>query len=185
MSSTKINSLIEKRYSTVNFSGELLRPEEIKQILEAARWSASCFNEQPWRFIIGDKSNSENYDKVLSCIGDGNKPWAKNAPLIVITLASKSFARNGLINKHAWHDVGLATSNMFTQALDLGIYSHPMAGFSSDKTRELFNVTDEFDPVAAIAFGRLGDENELVPSLLAREKGERKRKPLEDLIWST
>jgi len=39
--------------------------EKIVELLEAARWAPSCFNNQPWRFIL---SRNESLGRVKECL---------------------------------------------------------------------------------------------------------------------
>ncbi|HEX2866421.1 MAG TPA: nitroreductase family protein [Ignavibacteriales bacterium] len=76
-----IHDLIKKRYSTRTFSEELIDGDVVFSLFEAARWAPSGGNEQPWRFIVAAKNDPENYWKIFSALAEGNKSWAKNAPL--------------------------------------------------------------------------------------------------------
>ena len=47
-------------------------------LIEAARFAPSCFNEQPWRFIIADEE--ESLKKIRNVLMPGNQIWANKAP---------------------------------------------------------------------------------------------------------
>ena len=127
--------------------------ETIRSVLEAARWAASSFNEQPWRFIVATKDDPANFDKLLRCLVPGNQDWAKSAPVLLLSATKLTFTRNDKPNRHAYHDVGLAVSQLIVQATALGLYVHQMAGFDVDQARQSFGIPEGFDPVAAIAIG--------------------------------
>ncbi len=76
----EIFALLKQRYSPRIFKEEKISEIHIKQLFEAARWSASCFNWQPWRFIYAEKG-TDAYEAILDCLSDFNKSWANNAPL--------------------------------------------------------------------------------------------------------
>jgi nitroreductase len=44
--------VIRKRRSIRHFKTDFVRPEAIKVILDAARWSPSSNNSQPWEFVV-------------------------------------------------------------------------------------------------------------------------------------
>src|SRR5262245_1615724 len=76
--------------------------------LEAARWAPSSYNEQPWTFILAERNDASEFNRLLECLVEGNRVWAKNAGVLVITVASKLFTKNGKPNRAAEHDIGLA-----------------------------------------------------------------------------
>jgi nitroreductase len=179
-----IHELLHDRWSTVCFDDRAIESDKIRSLLEAARWSASCFNEQPWSFIIATKEDSEEYDRLLSCIVEANQKWAKNAPLLMISVAKHNFEKNGKPNRHAFHDVGLAVANMTIQAQAFGLFVHQMGGFDVEKATQLYAIPEGYEPVAAIAIGYLGNLENLPEDLQQRELSQRIRKPLESLLFT-
>ena len=91
------------RWSPRAFADRDVPAEDLKRGFEAARWAASCFNEQPWRFIVGRRGD-ETFRKILDALVPGNQVWAKNAPVLILSVASKQFAHNRQVNPHYWHD---------------------------------------------------------------------------------
>src|SRR4051812_44967875 len=90
------------------YSEKLVEPEKIHILFEAARWAPSSMNEQPWRYILATKDNTEVYGKVFDSLNDSNKLWATKAPVLIVSLARKTFLKNGAPNRHAMHDTGAA-----------------------------------------------------------------------------
>jgi nitroreductase len=177
--------LLKKRRSTVNFSEKSVQEEELKMLFEAARWSASSRNEQPWRFIVATKNQPEAYQKILNGINEHNRVWAHNAPVLILTFAKSNVAETSMPNNHSWHDVGLAIGNMSAQATAMDIYLHQMGGILPKEIYNTFDLPEEFEVVSAIALGYLGDEDKLDPRFEARENKERVRKPLDEFVFGT
>jgi len=173
----EIIETIKQRWSPRAFSDRSVSPTDLKRLLEAARWAPSCFNEQPWRFMIAAKENSAEFDRMLGCLVDGNQTWAKTAPILMLTFASLEFKRNGKPNRHAWHDVGLAVGQMGIQATEMGLFMHQMAGIRSEKIREEYQIPASFEPVTAIALGYLGNPETLPENFQEMERGPRQRNP--------
>jgi nitroreductase len=96
---------------------------------------------------------------------------------------TRAMTETGKPNRHAIHDVGLATAQMILQALAMGVFVHPMAGFYPEKVRELYGVPEGYEPVAAIAAGYPGDPATLPESLRQRELAPRVRKPQEEFVF--
>ena len=110
--------------------------------------------------------------------------WAKQASLLVATLAKKTFTHNEKSNRWHAHDVGLATEALLTEATDRGLVTHVMGGFDSEGLAKDFAVPDDFAPIAMIAVGHYDPEspNE---KLAKRDKNPRSRRPLSDLAFGT
>lgn len=174
---------IEKRWSPRTFSSKAVEKAKLLSLLEAARWAASSFNEQPWRFIVATKENPKAFEQVLSTIKEKNQSWAKLAPVLMLVLAKKTFSNSGGGNRHALHDAGQAVATLSLQAAALDLYVHQMAGISADKARKVFAVPDDFEIVSALALGYLGDVEQLPEDLQAKEQRKRSRKALKELVF--
>ena len=155
----------------------------LRTLLEAARVAPSCFNEQPWRFLVFDGESPEALERARGCLSEGNA-WARRAPALILSVAAERWSRDGSPNRWAEHDVGLASENLALQATSLGFAVHFMAGFDEKKARELFRIPEGFTPMAMIAVGYPGDPDELPPKLRARERAPRQRKPIEEIAFA-
>jgi Nitroreductase family len=178
----KVTEPVAKRWSPRAYSSKPIEQEKLLTVLEAARWSASSYNEQPWRFIVASKENPEAYSKLLSCLNDWNQKWANLAPVLVLTIAKKTFG-NGNLNRHAWHDMGQIVATLGLEAAQHDLYIHQMAGIHADKAKALYNVPDDYDVVSAFTLGYLGDVQNLPEEFRKNEKGVRTRKPLSELVF--
>ena len=179
-----IHELLKKRWSSLAFIDKKVEPEVLLSLLEAARWSPSSFNDQPWNFIVATKENPAEYDRLLSCLAEGNQPWASLAPVLMLSVTKLSFDRNNQLNRHAFHDVGLAVACLTFQATEMGLRVRQMAGFDVDKARELYKISAEYEPVTAIALGYPGEPDILPESLRERELSPRSRKPISSFVFT-
>ncbi|WKV13812.1 nitroreductase family protein [Marivirga harenae] len=175
--------LLKKRRSTVAFSDQEVTKNQLEEIFEATRWAASCFNEQPWRFIVAKKSHHELFNKVLSGINENNQTWAKNAPVLMLTFAKKTFEKNDKPNMHHMHDLGLAVGNMSAQATAMGLYLHQMAGIVRDNIQRDFDIPDDYEIVSGIALGYKLEIKDVPEELQARESKERARKAISEIVF--
>ncbi len=132
-----VDRLFVQRWSPRAYLPEMINDQDLATIFDAARWSPSCFNEQPWQFIT---STPTSYGKFLSLLVDANQGWAKTAPIIGFVVASKTFARNGNPNMHADFDTGAAWMAVNLQALKLGYYAHGMGGIKYDEAYKYFDI---------------------------------------------
>jgi nitroreductase len=178
-----IHDLLARRWSPHAFDSRPVEPEKLHHLFEAARWAASSFNEQPWNYIIAIKQNPEEFQQMLECLVEGNRPWASTAPVLVISVASTKFARNGTPNCHAFHDTGAASAHLTMQATAEGLFVHQMAGFDAQKARRTYQIPEGYDPVAAMAIGYPGDINTLPEPLKQRTLSPRSRKPIDQFVF--
>lgn len=179
-----IHDLIRRRWSPRAFADRAVEPEKLKSLLEAARWAPSCYNEQPWSFFVATRDEPEEFERLKSCLVEGNAAWAQHAPVLMLSVARLAFARNDKPNRHALHDVGLAAENLVLQATDMGLAVHQMAGFHGDRAREVFAIPDGYEPVAMMAAGYPGEPDQLPDALRHRELSPRSRKPLGEFVFT-
>jgi nitroreductase len=179
----KIHKLISERKSIRSFSPRRISDEDLVTLMEAARWAASSMNEQPWRFIVARKENTEAFGRMLESMNETNKLWAKDASVLILTVANQKFSSKDIPNAYAWHDVGLAVGNLSLQAMSMDIYLHQIGGFNHELARNLLTVPEEFQPVSFIALGYRDSADKLPPLLKERELKPRERKPLSDLVY--
>jgi nitroreductase len=181
--STAIHDLIAHRWSPRAFESKPVEPEKLRSLLEAARWAPSSYNAQPWYFIVGTRDNPENYKRVLESLIEFNQGWAKNAPVLALSVAKLKFD-DGKPNRHAFHDVGQAAANLSLQAEALGLSVHQMAGIDPEKARKLFDIPADYEAVAGIAIGYAGEPASLPDGLRERELAPRQRKPLDSFVFT-
>ncbi len=174
--------IIFKRYSPVIFSEKEVDHEMLLQLFEAARWAPSAFNEQPWRFIVCPKKDSKQYEKLFDCLADTNKEWAKSAPVLILVMAKKFSSYNGKPNPYHQYDTGMAMMNFIIAAMEQGIYVHQMGGYSQEKAREHFNITEEYSLISVAAVGYHGDIASLPEHLQKRALKPRTRKEIAELL---
>lgn len=178
-----IHDLIRKRWSPRAFSDQVVDPDLIRRLFDAARWAPSSFNEQPWRFVVATKDQSQEYDRLSQVLNDFNTTWATTAPVLMLTLAKNQFDLDDRTNKHAGHDLGQAVSYMTFEATRHDLYLHQMAGILPDKARELFHIPEHYTPMTMIALGYLGDIDVLPEDLQQKEKGERSRLSIDEIVF--
>lgn len=178
-----IHSLIEKRWSPRAFSDKAVEKDKLQKLFEAARWAASAYNEQPWRFILGIKNANETFTKINNSLVQFNQDWASQAPVLVAVLTKKTHTHNNETNESAHYDAGLAVGNLILQATAEGLYAHQMGGFSKEALIESFNIPDDFVPIAVIALGHIGDANNLPEYLKNMESNGRSRKDFNEFVF--
>jgi len=179
-----IHDVLARRMSAHAFSPRPVAAAALRSILEAARWAPSCFNAQPWAFVVATKDQPERHEAILSTLMELNRRWAASAPVLIVTVARTTFPHNGAPNRHAWHDVGLATANLLTQATALGLVAGPMGGFDPKAAREKLAIPEGWEPVAVIALGYPAAQAAEADAPNAAAPKPRQRNPLEQFVFS-
>lgn len=180
-SDLQLHPLLNERYSPRSFSDREVTDAELELVLEAARWSPSSMNEQPWRFLVARKG-AAGHIELLSSLNPSNQLWASKAPVLILNMVRRTLSRNGQVNFHARHDLGLALSQLTAQATALCMGLHQMGGFQADVARAAFAIPEELDLVSVIALGFPGDADQLPAELRERELRRSARKPLSELV---
>ena len=157
------------------------RPVEkgkLQALLEAVQLSASCMNNQPWRFLVLD--NTDTLEKGRRALADGNY-WARTAPVLVIGLSRVDLdCRPADGREYYLFDLGMATQNLMLQATEFGLVARPMAGFRPSVIREEFNIPESYTILIVIAVGCEGDLSTLKENHQKVSVAPRTRNPLEE-----
>jgi len=179
-----LHELVRNRWSPRAFADKPVPADVQRSLFEAARWAPSSNNEQPWAYLVASKDDSESYAKMLGVLVEFNAGWAKNAPVLALSVAHLKTQRDGKPNRVALHDVGSATAQLTFEANAHGLLVHQMAGFDAEKARQTFAIPPDWEPVAAIAIGYPGNPDSLPDKLRERELAPRVRKPLAEFVMS-
>lgn len=168
-----VHALFAERWSPRAFADRPVEPEKIRRMLEAARWTMSSYNEQPWRYVVVSRhEDPEAYETLLRCLNEGNQAWAQNAPVLMMSFYDTTFSRNGRPNRCAPHDLGAASAALTFQATTMDLYVHQMAGIEKEAVREAYDLPDDVEPMTGIAVGYLGD-----PQMLSENRRQSERAP--------
>lgn len=177
-----IHELLKNRWSPRAFENKFIEPELVRGLFEAARWSPSSSNLQPWYFIAGFKGD-DTYDNIFSTLVEFNQLWAKTAPLLFVSVAKLTNSK-GEPNVSAMYDVGQSVALLSVQAMASGLYVHQMGGFDSKLISELFEIPEDYKALTVVAVGYKGRASELHPNLEKMEVSVRERRKAADSVFS-
>ncbi len=171
---------IEIRRAKRALSEKKIPEEVLKRIMTAATYAPSCFNNQPWRFLV--VTDEKKLTDIHASLSGGNY-WAKKAPVVVVVATKPDLdAQLSDRREYALLGCGLAAENLVLQAFKEGTIAHPMAGFDPLVVKEKFSIPEEFIVIALIAIGYPGDESHLGEKHKEMEHSPRVRKPELEVI---
>lgn len=180
-----IEHVIAERWSGRAFDPDVaVSEEQIIALTEAARWAPSCYGDAPWRYLICNKfTDKPAWDKAFDALAEGNQQWAQNAPLLILAASAAEFSQNGKPNRWSGYDTGAASISLCLQATSMGLMSHQMGGFDSDKMRLHFSIPENIHMWAMIAIGHPAPLDSLTEEQLERELKPRERRPLDQQFF--
>lgn len=177
----------QDRWSPYRFEPREVEESKLLSCLEAARWAASSFNDQPWFWIVARRQDADEFSRMVGCLLEANQAWASGAGALILTVIRTKFAYNGKPNRVALHDLGQAACQLSLQATELGLQVHQMAGVNLSRIKQEYAIPDDHEPQTAIAIGYPNlnppttDEEK---ALHQRESGPRQRRNLGEQVFS-
>lgn len=179
-----VHEIIARRWSSYAFDDRPVSQSDLRSLFEAARWAPSSYNEQPWSYIVATKEDAGPFERLLSCLVEGNQAWAKRASVLALGVVSLKFKGNGKDNRAAIHDLGLAAGNLVFEATARGLAVHQMIGILPDKAREIYGIPQGHEAWTALAIGYRGDAASLPGPLQQRDSAARRRRKLSEFVFT-
>lgn len=156
--------------------------DQLRALLEAARWAPSFGNTQPTRYLVGLRGD-DTYRRILATLTERNQEWAHRASALLLAVVVTRNAKGEI--PLAEYGAGLATENLVLQAVADGLDAHQMAGFDADAARREFAVPEHARPVVAVAVGLATDAEVLAaPRDISREQAARGRHGLSEVAFA-
>jgi nitroreductase len=181
-----IHDLVKERWSPYVFDTDRsVSEQDLRALFEAARWTMSSYNAQPWRYVVGVRERSyETWKQILGVLLEANQVWARHAPVLAIGLTEHLFEHNGKENKAAVHDLGAASACLTLEATARGLSVHQMIGIDPSRVREVFEIPPSTEPFTALAIGYAGDavHTDLDLEYAKRDARGRERKPISEIV---
>jgi nitroreductase len=177
-----VKDAIESRRAYRSLAPVDITDDIVAELVSAARLSASCFNNQPWRYVfVRDKSVLKG---MFGALSEGNK-WATAASMIVAVASRADFDCQIKAREYYLFDTGMATALMILRATELGLVAHPIAGYSPKKVREVTGIPEDMNVITIVIVGKHADDiNDLLSKKQAATEKERpERKPIETIAF--
>jgi len=175
-----IHPLIQGRCSPRAMTGEEMSDGELMALFEAARWSPSSYNGQPWRFVYV-KRDTPHWPKLHDTLIEFNQKWTAKASALVLVISRDTFEHNGKPARTHSFDTGSAWMALALEASHRNLVTHGMEGFDYDKARSNLQVPSGYTVEAMIAIGKPAAKSSLPEDILKREVPSTRR-PLSEIV---
>lgn len=171
---------IETRRARRALSEKPVPQEVLARVMTAATYAPSCFNSQPWRFLV---VNGERELEIVKEHLAGGNYWAKKAPVIVLVFTRPELDCTLSDRRdYAFFSTGLAVENLLLQATREGLIAHPIAGYKPVALKEAFGVDSEMILINLVVVGYPGDDAHLNEKHRELEHSPRDRRPEDQVI---
>lgn len=180
--SVPVHPLIAARWSPRSLDPDgKVTDEQLRAMLEAARWAPSNGNTQPARYLVGRRGDA-TFERIFLLLAEGNQGWAHSSTVLILACAATVNERGPVPMPE--YGVGLAAENLVLQAVAEGLVAHQMGGFDKEGAKLVFSLPPDVEPQVVIALGTLGSPDLLDEDRRAREVAPRKRKPLSEIAFT-
>lgn len=176
-----VKEAIKKRRAYRALEPVEITEELIRDLADAANLAASCFNNQPWRFVfVHDK---DVLAKMKGALSQGNE-WARSASMMIIVFSKKEDDCIIKDREYFLFDTGMAVAHLVLRATELGLVAHPIAGYSPKKTRAILGIPEDMKVITLVIVGRKSaDLSNLADDQIEIEKERPDRQPLGDFVY--
>lgn len=143
------------RRSIRKYKAKEITKEQVNEIIKAAMYAPSAFNNQPWQFIAVDKK--EILDKIFQIIPHAE--MLQQAAAAIIVCGDKNLEEN--INLIALN-CSAATQNALLAIHDLGLGAVWVSAYPVDETinglKKFFNLPENIVPISILSIGYPDEE---------------------------
>lgn len=176
-----VKEAIHKRRAFRALEPVVITDEIIAELVTAAQLTASCFNNQPWRFIFA--RSPEALAQVREGLNKGNE-WAHRASVIIAAFAHRE--NDCIIKEREYYlfDLGMSVSALLLRATELGLVAHPIAGFDPEKIRKSLNIPEGAMIITLINVGKKSADTALLSEQQKETEAERPRRLALENIFS-
>jgi nitroreductase len=177
----EVKEAIETRRAYRSLAPVQITEDLVRDLADAAHKAASCFNSQSWRYVFVYEKGQ--LGRVQEALTKGNA-WAKAGSMVIVVMSRREYDCMPKGRDLFMFDTGMATAHQILRATELGLIAHPIAGYSTDKVKEVLGIPEDVTVIALIIVGKKADTTNpaLEPWQVERDEGPRERKPLEAVM---
>lgn len=151
----RLDPLLRSRFSPLAFDPDVeMGDAEVDLLLEAARWSPSAGNSQPWAFVTAVRGSSD-HELIVGRLAPSTARWAPSASLLVVNLAHRYVEDSELeFSEFADYDLGQAVAHLTLQAHALDYACRQFRAFDLEGLTQDLEVEPGWHIRSMVAVGR-------------------------------
>jgi nitroreductase len=147
---------------------------EVERLLEAARWSPSAGNSQPWSFVTARRGD-ELHQLLVPLLAASSRRWAPQAALLVVNVCHRYVEGTDWdSSEFAEYDLGQSVAHMTLQAHSMGLSARQFRAFDREAVQHVLALPVHWVAMTITAIGQ--------PAEQAPVEG-RERRARADLVW--
>ncbi len=147
MKREEILELIKERRSIRKYTDKKVKKQSIEKLVEAARWSPSGGNLQPYiiKAVRGEKA-----DKVTTF-----SPGIYGDPpvILVFCIDEKQIKEKGSDGPIKYMDVAVAAQNVCLEATDINLGTCFCRSFNKEAVKKILDIKERFEPELLLTVG--------------------------------
>src|SRR5690242_17875945 len=180
---TPLHPLLAARWSPTEFDpSDVVTPEEAESLLEAARWSPSAGNSQPWAFIVGRRGEPD-HERLVRYLTKRSERWASTAGVLIANLSHRFVEETDWeYSEFSLYDLGQAVAHMSFQAQSMGLQVRQFRAFDREGLTAEFEVPSHWEVTTMSAIGRVPVTDDRDSSELG-SSADRRRHSATDIRW--
>ena len=163
------SEVLKSRRSIRKFQDKPVSDQDLKQVLEAVRWSPSWANTQCWEVVVvKDMAIREQLQASLAKGNPATKAMVATPVLLVLCakLQASGYYHGQITTKFGdWFmfDLSIATQSLCLAARDLGLGTVVVGLFDHEACQRVLSVPESYEVVAMIPMGYPGQEVKAPP----------------------
>jgi nitroreductase len=165
----ELREAILKRRSIRGFTDYYVTDDELKEVIQAARWAPSWANTQTWSFIVA--RDKEIIEKIAGTYPEFNpaRKCSISASAIIVVCAKKGVAgcREGrditILQNWFMFDSGLAVQNLCLKAHELGLGTVIVGMLNHNELKNALSIPDDYEAIVAIPIGKPIEKDKKAP----------------------
>jgi nitroreductase len=144
---------IKERRSVRIFTNKKVTEEDVKRLLEAARWAPSAGNTQPLELVVVKAVETKRKLSEAAL----NQTLIQKASIVIVVCADVTRSSRGYGNRgeqlYSIQDTAAATENILLAAQELGLATCWIGAFDEKEVAMIINAPRSVKPVAIVPVG--------------------------------
>lgn len=177
----EFDEVVDERNSYRSLAPLEITDGMIEELMTSAVRSPSNSNAQDWRLVF--IREPEQLGRIFDTLTGGNY-WARKASMMIAIAAEGELKCEPHEAPYPIYNAGLISSFIFLKATEMGLVTHPMAGFDKEEAGRVIGLPEGHTLIALVAVGgRSEDMSGLSGKHREQELERSTRLPLNQVVF--